>query len=555
MGASRLFGPGADVECEGRKMNTLLRSGLVLFTILALAALPRTSAAYTPESPEVRAVIKKGLKYLETSKEGRLGGRCLIGMAFLKDGADENHPKVKEAVDACLAATKGEAKAINTDIYSTGIAIIFLCTLNPSKYQNEIVKLRDSLEDRQKSCGGWGYPDKETGDTSMTQYGMLSYWEMNAVGIPVSMDSTERVTEWLIRTQDPQGNWGYQGKEATDTDRMVLVKQEPGRLGMSAAALGCTYMAADLLGISELHSDLDSGLPPALRPLKKVAKKGPATNKVDQRLLRAAQDRGKTWLSKNYKIDPDGFTHYYLYALERCRSFMEAAAGRSVKEPTWYNDGYEYLKKTQKPDGSWKQQEGYEDVNTAFGVLFLLRSTKKAIERAKSYGDGSLLAGRGLPTEIQEVRVRGGQVAAKKIAIPTNELIEILSKADHSQFAAVVADVDLLRDRIKAATADERQEHLKRLRALAATGVPDARVTAVRVLSLLRDLESCPAVIAALDDPDWQVVLAADEGLKFMGWKTGGAALADKPDNKARAAAKDRWKQWYLTIRPDAELE
>lgn len=536
-------------------MKALVRPVLVLFGAALLSAvLPQTATAYTPESPEVRAVIKKGLKYLETAKEGRLGGRCLIAMAFLKDGADEKHPKVVEAVDACLAATKGEAKAINADIYSTGIAIIFLCTLNPSKYQPEIVKLRDSLEERQKKHGGWGYPDKETGDTSMTQYAVLSYWEMSAVGIPISTKSTEEVAEWLLRTQDPGGNWGYQGKETTDTDK--LVKQDSNKPGMTAAALGCTYMAADLLGLSELHSDLDSSLPPALRPLKKAQqKKGPLTVRVDARQLRAAQERGRSWLFKNYKIDPPGFTHYYLYALERCRSFMEAAAGRSVKEPTWYNDGYEYLKKTQKPDGSWKEQEGYEAVNTAFGVLFLLRSTQKAIERSKSYGDGSLLAGRGLPTEIQEVRVRGGQVAAKKIANPTSELIDILSRADHPMFAAVVADIDLLRDRLKASPAEERKEHLARLRALVTTGVPDARVSAVRVLSLLRDLDSCPALIAALEDPDWQVVLAADDGLQFVGWKTATTSLGDKPDNKARAAAKQRWTQWYLAIRPDAELE
>ncbi|MFN0018056.1 MAG: hypothetical protein ACKVP0_07345 [Pirellulaceae bacterium] len=536
-------------------MNALLRPACCLTAVLALllAVLPRPAVAHTPESPEVRAVIKKGLKYLETAKEGRLGGQCLIALAFLKDGADEKHPKVVAAVNACIANTKGE---VGADIYSTGIAIIFLCTLNPSKYQPEIVKLRDSLEDRQKSCGGWGYPDKQTGDTSMTQYGMLSYWEMSAVGIPINNKSVERVTEWLIRTQDPNGNWGYQGKEAEDTNRMVLVKQDTAAPGMSSAGLGCTYMAGDLLGLGELHSDLDSKLPPALRLIKGAAvKKGPVTN-VDGKLLRAAQERGKAWLFKNYKIDPPGFTHYYLYALERCRSFMEAAAGRSVKEPTWYNDGYDYLKKTQKPNGSWQGTEGLDDVNTAFAVLFLLRSTKKAIERAKSYGDGALLAGRGLPTEVQEVRVRGGQVAAKRLANPTSELIDILTKPDHSMFAAVVADVDLLTARLKAAKPDEKKELLSRMRMLAATGVPDARVTAVRVLSQLRDIESCPALLAALDDPDWQVVLSADEGLQFMGWKTAAVnLLGDKPDNKARAAAKERWKTWYLTVRPDAELE
>src|SRR3954464_1470698 len=151
-------------------MNGLLRPAAIFFSIALLPILPRTASAVTPESPEARLVIKKAFKYLETAKEGRLGGQCLIGLAFLKDGADEKHPKVVEAVNACLAATKGK---VGADIYSTGIAIIFLCTVNPSKYQAEIVKLRDSLEERQKKCGGWGYPDKQTGDTSMTQYGML----------------------------------------------------------------------------------------------------------------------------------------------------------------------------------------------------------------------------------------------------------------------------------------------------------------------------------------------------------------------------------------------
>lgn len=540
-------------------MYTLLRTACFLSAGIALllAIFPRTAAAHTPESPEVRAVIKKGLKYLETSKEGSLGGQCLIGLVFLKDGADEKHPKVVAALNACLANTKGE---VGADIYSTGIAIIFLCTLNPSKYQPEIVKLRDSLEDRQKSCGAWGYPDKQTGDTSMTQYGMLSYWEMNAVGIPVSTKSVERAADWLLRTQDPQGNWGYQGKEADDPKQSSLVNQEPkNSLGMSIAGLGCTYMAGDLLGLSELHAGQDNGLPPALRPLKKVAaRKGPVTN-IDGKLIRAAQERGKSWFAKNYKIDPPGFTHYYLYALERGKSFQEAAAGRSIKEPTWYNEGYEFLKKTQKPNGCWDTDEGqkaYVDVNTAFSVLFLLRSTKKAIERAKSYGDGALLAGRGLPTEVQEVRVRGGQVAAKRLANPTSELVDILTKPDHSMFAAVAADVDLLTARIRGSKPEEKKELLNRMRTLAAAGVPDARVTAVRVLSQLRDIESCPALLAALDDPDWQVVLSADEGLQFMGWKTAAVnLLGDKPDNKARAAAKERWKTWYLTVRPDAELE
>ena len=142
----------------------------------------------------------------------------------------------------------------------------------------------------------------------------------------------------------------------------------------------------------------------------KQAKGNALTNKVNQRFLIAAQDRGRDWYRENYKIDPAGFTHYYLYALERYQSFYEAAEGRIVKEPKWYNDGYVWLKNNQEENGSWKQStEGLDAVNTAFGILFLLRSTKKAIERAKSFGDGAMLAGRGLPGDPMAVRSAAGR--------------------------------------------------------------------------------------------------------------------------------------------------
>lgn len=235
--------------------------GMLAFGLWGLFV-PQAALAVTPESPEVRAVLKKAFKFLDTAPEGRLGGKCLIGLAYLKDGADDKHPKVVEALRICEQVTRGEATAINSDIYSTGIAIIFLCTLNPSKHLPEIVKLRDSLQYRQKPHGGWGYADKPTGDTSMTQYGLLSYWEMNTAGIPISIESTEKVTNWLLRTQGPEGNWGYQGVESSDGKP---VKQDSARQGMTAAGLGCTFIAADILNLAELQFNNDADLPPGLR--------------------------------------------------------------------------------------------------------------------------------------------------------------------------------------------------------------------------------------------------------------------------------------------------
>jgi hypothetical protein len=534
--------------------SSTFRSLAALLCAAIVALISQPAGAVTPDSPEVRKVLDKSFEYLNTAAEGRLGGKCLIGLAFLKDGKDESHAKIAEAVTACQNATKGDAGAINTDIYSTGIAIIFLCSLDPSKYSAEILKLSESLERRQKSNGGWGYPERTTGDTSMTQYAVLAYWEMSKVGFNPSLESTERVGNWLLRTQDPGGHWGYQGKEAEGRVSFELVKQDSARPGMAAAGLGATYMVADMLGLGETTVQTDATLPAALRPLRKGQAQQARTRKVDVRKIRAAQERGREWMRKNYTIQTPSFGYYYLYALERYQSFLEAAEGRSVKEPRWYNEGFSYLKKEQQENGSWKDTEGLDAPNTAFATLFLLRSTKKAIERSKTYGEGALLAGRGLPEDPLEVRIRGGQVVSKKVDLSVAELIDVLHQPDHASFAAAAADAEYLRLQLLALPAADRTAQVARLRSLIETGVADARLTAVRVLGQLRDLDSGETLIAALADSDWRVVVAADDSLRQIGRSVSPSPLGDKPDAKAQASVTQRWKQWYVTIRPDVRF-
>ena len=102
-------------------------------------------------------------------------------------------------------------------------------------------------------------------------------------------------------------------------------------------------------------------------------------------------------MAKNYKIDIGAKCFYYLYGLERYKSFQEAMEGIEDLSPKWYNDGYEFLAKSQAADGSWSGYCGPE-CDTAFSVLFLLRSTQKSI-KAK-LGEGMLLSGRGLPSNL-----------------------------------------------------------------------------------------------------------------------------------------------------------
>ena len=123
---------------------------------------------------------------------------------------------------------------------------------------------------------------------------------------------------------------------------------------------------------------------------------------------------------------------YYLYTLERYQSFRELAEGRKVAEPKWYNDGVAYLRKTQQRDGSWDFPGGAGTLaDTAFAVLFLKRSAQKTIQVAKIEYHGALTAGRGLPTNTADVRMRRGNIVRSPFQGTADALLAILEDADH----------------------------------------------------------------------------------------------------------------------------
>ena len=198
-------------------------------------------------------MVERAVEHLENEDEIRLGGKCLIGLVFLKEGHDEDHAQIAEAVRACQEATRGRAEDIREDIYSTGIAIVFLAELNADEHQTTISKLLRSLQVRQKPGGGWGYsePDsrRRTGDTSMTQYAVLALWTARQNNLSVPDDMIAGACNWLVRTQDPSGAWGYQGKDPGVGSKQRLPQTEI-RSSLCAAGLGSTYICGDLLNLT-----------------------------------------------------------------------------------------------------------------------------------------------------------------------------------------------------------------------------------------------------------------------------------------------------------------
>jgi len=553
---------GATVRLLRLITSTTVRLGMpalpgVAAAMLLAGILPLSASAFTPESPEVKEAVAKAVKFLETEapEDNRVGARALAGLTLLKHGSDPDHPRVTKAVEQIRGKLPGmDPTKVSMDIYSTGISVIFLIELDPQQYTSEIQCLLDSLVHRQKDHGGWGYPERETGDTSMTQYGALSAWEGTQKGFHFPIERVERLATWLLKTQDPSGGHGYQGKVS---ETFTPVQQEQVRLSLTAAGLGSVYISADLLGVGAKIRQRDPDLPPALKEVEEDEPAEPknAKTQLDPRLFEAAKVRGQRWMGANYKIDPPNWTHYYLYALERYMSFRELAeleaTGRAPDEsPRWYNDGVVYLLKTQAEDGSWQSNAGPVP-DTAFGALFLLRSQKKSIEKARSFGDGMLVGGRGLPKVTAGAEVRSGRVVARPLLGPAEELLAMLDdpeSADYDEALALLVEVP----------AEElgtlEGEQAAKLHRLAAGRSAEARLAAIRAMGRSGRLDHVPTLIYALTDPDPQVTRAARDALRRISRKPSGFGMADEVSDLDRRRAIEKWQAWYRTVRPDAEF-
>lgn len=534
-----------------RAASRLLQSVRARQFVAVLLCVPvitgSTSYAVTPESPEVLEVIDKGLKFLETQSHSEVGGKCLIALAFHKRGMSQGHPKIQEAIEACKQSIAEEKQ--RGYIYGKCIAIIFLTELDADAHRDLINSYVDQLKDHQKEHGGFGYQGIPTGDTSQTQYAALAYWQLLNHGISPDADSVQRCLNWIMRTRDPSGVWGYQG---IDPGNFNLVEQpdKPG-LSMSAAGMSGALILGNLVGIlqppnQQLATTVASELPSALKRVEQQkATRAPSlpSGPVDPQRLKETVAAGRGWFDKHFGFEVHEYQSYYFYSVERVRSFQEYLDGNVVEEPEWYNDGFKRLKATQSADGSWADSSG-QACATAFSVLFLLRSTQKSI--AASLGEGTLVGGRGLPSDLSKLKLRGGKLIVDRKPTEVDNLLGMLDESDSNALD------DLLDNPAALSVANVDPSDARRLQQVAKSGPAAARLLAVRALAELRSVEHAPTLIFALTDPDKRVVREARDGLRSISRNFEGYGPPDNFEETERQAALARWKAWYQTVRPNA---
>ncbi|QDU56503.1 hypothetical protein [Aeoliella mucimassa] len=514
---------------------------LSLTTLLAIVFVHAPALGYDKESPEVRAMVDKGKAYLEKhSEDPRLGAKCLVAIVFIKEG-EKDHALVKIALDACReAAAKNEPE----DVYSNGLAIIFLAALDAKAHRNQLQFFLNAMQRRQKPHGGWGYDVKPTGDTSQSQYGCLGSWEAFQKGMPINVGSIDGVANWLINTQDPSGAWGYQGKVGSPDK---LEEQEEITCSMVAAAMGSILICADLVGILKPHAaeELEDQLPTGFTVSSDRDNNRPRLggSSINPRQLLLAVQRGNAWMDKNYEVEIKQYTSYYMYALERYKSLAAILDGNIVDQPVWYNNGVEYLMKTQSSRGSWDTGCG-EQCDTAFSILFLIRSMESELNSL----EGSAIAGRGVPVNISNLKVSGNDLVAQQAQTEIDEIIGDLDDEKLAKLEGVINGSGTL----NIGNVDEKS--IRRLKQVVRSGEPAARIVAVKALAQTGDFDHVPTLLYALADTDKTLARTARDGLRFVSRRFEGFGLKDNFSRAEQLEAVDKWVKWYSGVRPDVPV-
>jgi len=511
---------------------------------------------YTPEHPVVQEMVRKGVEFLSTKAvlSGE-GINLLTGYTIYKVDGNADHPIVASAVAEARRLAASFAAGSNVtearSMYIPSLAGMLLASVDVEAHGVAIKQIRDFLLRFQKPHGGFGYlvsgPYINSGDISQTQYVMLCLWTMSQLGIEVPDDAIARTITFLEAAQTNEGGWPYQfggqNAEAGSTTN-----------SLAAAGFSALLIAGDSLSLYRskiAENQEEEGIIPSV--FKRILPEAQRSKvNVDRARLDNATKRGEAWhLANPYRRAQ--WHYYYVYSRERYESFLEITKGKQQKSPEWYNQAVETLQAVQGANGAWGDATDADtplapEACTCFAVLFLIRSTQKAIG---ALNEAYVVGGVDLPDDLTAVRAVGGKVMSKTSTTSIDDALKMLEQDGKTDTEELVADKMRL-----ATDPNQRKEQLNRFTRLLSAKDPKTRKIAAKLLGRGDDLDVVPALIYAVTtDPDPEVPRIAEQSLRLISRQLDTHHLpkdkAVKVSDQTKSKAGAEWKKWFSGLRPD----
>ena len=481
--------------------------------------------------------VARGVQYLRSSGIGPTGETALKALAAIKAEVPASDPMVAGSIDKIRSRFNGSLYSPELrggpDIYEASVSLMALANLNPEAFRAEIEVLARHIMGKQKANGSWDYDGRSAGDTSISQYATLGLWEAENVGVAVEPEVWDRAARWFLSSQGAAGSWNYHRDE-----------NGPETMSMTAAGTGslliCLRQLAPYRNIKPPN--------PLLIPL------GPAKirrieNPVPEARLNQGIRAGLAWLSRNFLTTDNGVVghspYYALYGLERIGALADKSnLGRS----DWFEDGRRFLASTQQAAGNWSSQYG-DGPNTAWGVLFLVKSTAKSVRKLqlRRLGGGTLLGGRGLPSDLSQITVAGGRVVARPMDGAIEGMLKVLEDPRVADAGSALAG---LVDRYQAEGTKALRPFEARFHKMLSDPDPGIRRVAAWGLARTGELSAAPDLIGALRDPDRGVGLTARDGLQLLARRIDGFGPPDNASPEQVEEAILAWRNWYDAARP-----
>ena len=275
---------------------------------------------------------------------------------------------------------------------------------------------------------------------------------------------------------------------------------------------------------------------------------------LDNDLCQTVKARGNQFMKDNFAPRVSSNSNYYLFAFERYAYFREQSEGSVREVPDWYDHVIENYKSIQTEKGTFPMSGNVETefVGTCFAILFMVRSTEILVPPP---GTGNLNGGLGFRENVR-LELNGGKIKSFSVVEGLDDVMQLLGSddIDEQQFELVQQSLAKSVTQLTQDKTQTRRQHLTFMRGLVSDRNHYKRLIAVRLLARQQDMDNVPALIYALGDPNFEVAREAHNGLRLISRKLDSIKLSDEPGYAELQRVKKEWTEWFLKIRPGAEL-